>query len=313
MDVVKRPFKLPADAVWFITGCSSGIGLALATLIATQHPSNRLVATARSPDALKAHLPTGANVLVLPLDVTSAESISAAVAAAISAFGRLDVLVNNAGYGLMGDTEAATDDQARKVVETDFWGTARLTVHAMRVMREENAKGDGPQGGLVMNVTSMGGFVGFPGNAYYHAAKFAVEGFTESVAKEVRPEWNIHFTIIEPGGVQTDFPTRSAVRTAVHPAYELPDSPSRVLDKYVSTPETRQTWALPQKIAEGMYGVASRGESIPLRVPLGPDAWTFMKLELENVDKNLDEVKELSHKVGNTNQVESLEFMRKQD
>lgn len=111
--------------------------------------------------------------------------------------------MNNAGYGLMGDTESSlpyssgvpnsSDEEhskARGVVETDFWGAANMTLHAMRIMREDNAKNGGKQGGLVIQISSMGGFVGFPGNAFYHAAKFAVEGFTESVSREVRPEWN---------------------------------------------------------------------------------------------------------------------------
>lgn len=126
--------------------------------------------------------------------MTSESSIAQAVDSAISKFGRIDVLVNNAGYALMGDTESITDEQARQQVETNFWGTARLSTHAMRFMREDNAK-TGQQGGLVMNLTSMGGFVGFPSHAYYHASKFAVEGFTESVAKEVRPEWNSKFPL----------------------------------------------------------------------------------------------------------------------
>jgi NAD(P)-dependent dehydrogenase (short-subunit alcohol dehydrogenase family) len=122
-------------------------------------------------------------VLKLALDVVSQASVDAAVAAALEAFGRLDVVVNNAGYGLQGDTENATEAQERREMETLFWGTVRITKHAMRVMREH-------RGGLVMNVTSVGGFLGLPGNAFYHAGKFAIEGFTESVAREVRPEWN---------------------------------------------------------------------------------------------------------------------------
>lgn len=114
----------------------------------------------------------------------------------------IKMLVNNAGYGLMGDTESSLPysngipnssneehSKARGVVETDFWGTAIMTLHAMRIMREDNAR-NGNQGGLVIQITSMGGYIAFPGNAYYHAAKFAVEGFTESVRREVRPEWN---------------------------------------------------------------------------------------------------------------------------
>lgn len=212
-------YHLPHDAVFLITGCSSGLGLALAQLIAS-HSTHRLVATARNPQKLNdlLFLPdtnattTNNNnknskdrILILPLDVTSTTSITTALDAVLGhpGFGRLDVLVNNAGHGLMGDTETsipyhpsvphssdAGHAKARAVVDTDFWGAATMSLHAIRVMRENNAKDGGRQGGLVLQVTSVGGFMGFPGNAYYHAAKFALEGFTESVSREVRPEWN---------------------------------------------------------------------------------------------------------------------------
>lgn len=131
-------------------------------------------------------IPEGPNVLKVALDVTSQESVDTAIAAALNKFGRIDVLVNNAGYSVMGDSESTTDEQARQVVETDFWGTVKLTLQAMRIMREENPK-TGSCGGVVMNVTSVGGFIGLPGSAFYNASKFAVEGFTESVSREVRP------------------------------------------------------------------------------------------------------------------------------
>lgn len=212
----KQPYTLPPDAVFFITGCSSGLGLALAKLIAS-HPTHRLVATARNPSHLSSllllppqppssHSPSSQKILILPLDVTSPTSITTALSTTLSnpSFGRIDVLINNAGYGLSGDTESSVvHDQdhakARSLFEANFWGVATLTLHAMRIMREENSnnnnndQGDGGQqrgGGLIVQISSMGGFMGFPGNAWYHAAKFAVEGFTESVSREVRPEWN---------------------------------------------------------------------------------------------------------------------------
>jgi NAD(P)-dependent dehydrogenase (short-subunit alcohol dehydrogenase family) len=213
-----QSYHLPSNAVWFskfyspplsvqfscfltgkptkvtpVTGCSSGIGKALSQLVASK-PGQRLVCTARDVSALS-YLPDSTqNILKLSLDVTSQPSVDAAVAAALSRFGRVDVFVNNAGYTLSGDTENADDEEARRCVETDFWGMVRLTKHALRVLREENAKGnDGQRGGVVMNVSSMGGRMAYAGNAFYHASKFAMEGFTEAVSKEVRPEWNSEF------------------------------------------------------------------------------------------------------------------------
>jgi NAD(P)-dependent dehydrogenase (short-subunit alcohol dehydrogenase family) len=125
----------------------------------------------------------------LTLDVASVESVDAAIVAALARFGRLDAVVNNAGHGMQGDTENAPEEDARRLLDTNYWGTVRVTKHAVRVMREENPK-TGAQGGVIINVTSMGGRIAFPGNAYYHSSKFAVEGFTESLNKELRPEWN---------------------------------------------------------------------------------------------------------------------------
>ncbi|OIW28242.1 NAD(P)-binding protein [Coniochaeta ligniaria NRRL 30616] len=170
-----------------VTGCSSGIGKALSQLIASK--GQRLVATARKLSALDYLPDDNPNILKQALDVTSQTSVDAAIAAALQRFGRLDVVVNNAGYTLYGDAENASDEDARKCVETDFWGMVRVSKHALRILREENPK-TGQQGGVILNVSSMGGRIAFPGNAFYHASKFAMEGFTEALSKEVRPEWN---------------------------------------------------------------------------------------------------------------------------
>jgi NAD(P)-dependent dehydrogenase (short-subunit alcohol dehydrogenase family) len=248
-------------------------------------------------------------VLKLIVEATSRSTIDDAVSAALSAFGRLDVVVNNAGYSLRGDTENASEEAARHLVETMFWGTVHLTRHAMRVMREVNPQ-NGTQGGVVLNVSSMGGRVAFPGNAFYHAAKFAVEGFTESVAKEVRPEWNIHFCLIEPGGVKTDYATRSMVTVEPHPAYAAADSPTRVIERYMEDPEASKNWADVGNVTKAMYGIVASGKEIPLRLPLGPDAWGMLKLENDKAGRMLDEWQELSVGVGKEGQFESLEFLR---
>lgn len=175
-----------------VTGCSSGIGQSLAQLIAKS--PNRIVATARNPASLSA-IPDGANVLKLALDVTSTASIEAALSEALTKFGRIDVVVNNAGYTLVGDTESAGDDESRALFDTNFWGMVDVTKKAVGIMRDQNARGDGQQGGVILNVSSMGGFMGFPGSSFYHASKFAMEGWTEAVAKELPVEWNSKLTL----------------------------------------------------------------------------------------------------------------------
>ncbi|KAI1107632.1 short-chain dehydrogenase/reductase-like protein SDR [Jackrogersella minutella] len=292
-------YNLPEDAVWFITGSSSGIGLALAQLIAS-HPTNRLVATARNSSKLGELLTQSERVFTADLDVTSEESIDTAVDAALSKFGRIDVLVNNAGYALQGDSESALQPEgqaeARKVVETNFWGTARLSLHGLRIFREENPK-SGQQGGVMLNVTSLGGFAGFPGTAFYHAGKFAVEGFTESLSKEVRPEWNIHFCVIEPGGTSTRFTGASSmVWLARHPAYAAADSPARIIEGYITSPEMQKTWTPAERVAAAMYELVGRAKDkpIPIRLPLTEGAWQVVKNEVDTMTKELEEVKELS-------------------
>lgn len=303
----RQPYQLPSDAVWFITGCSSGMGKSLGQLIISK--GHRLVATARKVADL-AYLPDNdANILKLSVDVTSRQSIDDAVAASLARFGRLDVVINNAGYSLRGDTENATEEAARRLVETMFWGTVSLTQHAMRIMREVNPQ-TGHQGGVVLNVSSMGGRVAFPGNAFYHAAKFAIEGFTESVSKEVRPEWNTHFCLIEPGGVKTDYASRSMVSIEPHPAYAALDTPTRVIERYMQDPELSKNWADVDAITKAMYAIVAGGKQIPLRVPLGPDAWGMLKLENDKNGKALDEWKDFSISAGKAGQFESLSFMQ---
>ena len=209
-----KPYALPPDAIWLstaphtlhpshypntqstnnpVTGCSSGIGQSLAALLASK-PNQRLIATARNPSTLS-YLPDSPNILKLALDVTSPSSVDAAFATAAEHFGdefHLDVVVNNAGYSLSGDTEAAAEEEAHLEMETLFFGTARVTTRALPIMRKEVS---GRRGGVIFNISSLAGLCGFPGHAYYHAGKFAVEGWSESVAREVHPNWNGMFFV----------------------------------------------------------------------------------------------------------------------
>jgi NAD(P)-dependent dehydrogenase (short-subunit alcohol dehydrogenase family) len=160
-------------------------------LIASK-PNQRLIATARNPSSLS-YLPDGnPNIIKLALDVTSVSSVEAAFAAAAKHFGDdfyLDVVVNNAGYSLSGDTESATEEEMHQEMETLFFGTVRVTMRAVEVMRQHKDY----RGGLIFNISSLAGFLGLPGHAFYHGGKFAVEGWSESVAREMHPDWNSKF------------------------------------------------------------------------------------------------------------------------
>ncbi|KAI1343500.1 NAD(P)-binding protein [Xylariaceae sp. FL0016] len=304
-----KPYHLPSDAVWFITGCSSGIGGALAKLVANS--SNRLAATARNVGAL-ADISDGPNTLKLALDVTSIQSIDTALKDTLAKFGRIDVVVNNAGYTLVGDTEATGDQESRLLMDTNFWGMVDVTKRALGILRDENQKNGGQQGGVVLNVSSMGGFIGYPAGAFYHASKFAMEGWTEAVAKELPTDWNIHLCNIEPGGVKTNYVTSSLKKmVSRHPAYADPSYPANLLRSYLEREENRAAFADAGDVAAAMYRVVSRGQRIPIRVALGPDSFGMISREIDNVKRDLDEMKEISLSVGDPKQLETINFLRK--
>ncbi|QAY95273.1 short-chain dehydrogenase/reductase [Methylovirgula ligni] len=186
--------------VWFITGCSTGFGRALAQA-ALAH-GFRVVATARDPETL-AGLAAGHEdrILTLPLDVAKASQIQAAVEEARRRFGHIDVLVNNAGYGYLAAVEEGDDADIRALFETNFFGLAAVTRAVLPDMRTRRH-------GTIVNIASVAGLIGFPGSGYYAATKFAVEGFSESLAQEVAP-LGLHVVLVEPGPFRTDWAGRS--------------------------------------------------------------------------------------------------------
>ena len=192
------------DPVWFITGCSSGFGRALATLVIER--GWRVAATARNPEQI-ANLVAGCpeRGIALALDVTDPAQIATAVRAAEARFGRIDVLVNNAGYGYQTSVEEGDDAAVRALFEANVFGLAaliRAVLPGMRVRRR----------GHIVNISSVAGFVGFPGSGYYAATKHAVEGLSDALAKEVGP-LGIHVMCVEPGPFRTDFAGRSLRQT----------------------------------------------------------------------------------------------------
>jgi NAD(P)-dependent dehydrogenase (short-subunit alcohol dehydrogenase family) len=187
---------------WFITGASTGFGRILAEELLKS--GNKVVATARKVAQvadLEEQYPETAKAL--PLDVTNEAEIAATAAAAIAHFGQIDVLVNNAGYGVTGAVEEVAEDEYGPVFATNVFGLVNVTKAFLPHMRERKA-------GHILNLSSIGGLLGLPGWGYYNATKFAVEGLSEALALEVAP-LGIHVTIIEPGPFRTDFLGRSGV------------------------------------------------------------------------------------------------------
>jgi NAD(P)-dependent dehydrogenase (short-subunit alcohol dehydrogenase family) len=193
----------------FITGTSAGIGSAAAKLFAER--GWNVAATMREPSNAPVWANRG-NVEIIALDVSNRASISAAIAAATGRFGQIDVLLNNAGYGLNGPVEGATDDQMRRQFDVNFFGLIDVTTAVLPQMRARKT-------GLILNVSSIGGLIGFPSAPLYIASKHAVEGLVESWRYELKPH-GIRMKLIEPGGIKTDFIKRSSEWT-VHADYAV--------------------------------------------------------------------------------------------
>lgn len=203
--------SLPATPVWFITGCSTGFGRDLATLVLDR--GWNAVVTARGVDRV-ADLVAGHEdrALALDLDVNDQSQIAAAVAAATEKFGRIDVLVNNAGYGYQATAEEGDDAEIRAQFNTNVFGLFALTRAVLPIMRAQGS-------GNIVNFTSVAGLVGFPGSGYYAASKHAVEGWSDSLLAEVGP-LGIGVTCVEPGPFRTDWAGRSLRQTpSTIPAY----------------------------------------------------------------------------------------------
>src|SRR5271165_4484197 len=263
--------------VWLITGCSTGFGRELAKILIGR--GYRVAATARDV-AKVADLVSGhdASALALKLDVDSPADIVAVVEAAKQKFGRIDVLVNNAGYGYLAAVEEGEDADIRAMFETNFFGLAAMTRALLPVMRAQKS-------GAIVNISSMGGFIGFPGSGYYAATKFAVEGLSESLAKEVAP-FGIKVLIVEPGPFRTDWAGRSL------------KTPKRPIDAYAETAIARRNMIHgysgsqpgdPVRAAEAIIATVESANP-SLRLPLGSIAFDGMSAEIEALRKEIASV-----------------------
>jgi NAD(P)-dependent dehydrogenase (short-subunit alcohol dehydrogenase family) len=196
--------------VWFITGASKGFGRIWAEAALAR--GDRVVATARDPRMLDGLVERyGDNVLAHRLDVTDKAAVDATVHKAHERFGRLDVVVNNAGYGLFGTIEEVSEEQARAQIETNLFGALWVTKAALPILREQGS-------GHIIQVSSIGGVNAFPTVGLYHASKWGLEGFSQTLAQEVA-EFGIKVTLVEPVGYSTDWAGPSGVRAERLPAY----------------------------------------------------------------------------------------------
>ncbi|OBB82655.1 SDR family oxidoreductase [Mycobacterium sp. 852002-30065_SCH5024008] len=255
------------EKVWFITGTSRGFGRAWA--IAALERGDRVAATARNTASLEDLAEKyGDALLPLRLDVTDRDADFAAVKEAHDHFGRLDIVVNNAGYGQFGFVEELSEQEAREQIETNVFGALWITQAALPYLREQ-------RGGHIIQVSSIGGITAFPLLGAYHASKWALEGFSQALALEVAP-FGVHVTLIEPGGFDTDWAGDSAKLADPLPAYD--DVRAAV------QAERSKRWASPgnpEASATALLKVVD-AEKPPLRVFFGASPLETAKADYES-------------------------------
>ncbi len=261
--------------VWFITGCSTGFGRELSKLVLEL--GHKAAVTARNPNDVQdivSQYPGAA--IAVKLDVTKSAEVKAAVQQAVQKFGRIDVLVNNAGIGYFGAIEESEDEEVRRMFEINFFGLAQVTKEVLPVMRKQRS-------GHIVNISSIGGLVAFPAVGFYNATKFAVTGYSEALAKETA-HLGIKVTVVAPSGFRTDWAGRSANNSKI------------VIDDYATTAHANKDTIRgysgnqpgdPVRAAKAIVK-AVEAENPPLRLLLGAGAMKGARNKLAELQKDFD-------------------------
>lgn len=261
--------------VWFITGCSTGFGRELAKhLLENDYPVAVTARDAAKVQDLVAIKPE--NALAIDLDVTDKARVESSVKQAEQHFGRIDVLVNNAGFGYFGAIEESDEAEARRMFEANFWGLSAMTREVLPKMRERKS-------GFIVNISSIGGFFSFPTVGYYNATKYAVNGFSEALKKEVEP-LGIKVIIVMPSGFRTDWAGRSA------------NEATNTIEDYAQTAGANKNNIRgysgkqpgdPVRAAKAIVA-AVEAENPPLHLLLGKAALKNARLKLDNLKQEFD-------------------------
>lgn len=262
-------------SVWFITGASRGFGLQIARDLLDR--GHQVVATARDAAAVTDALGENDNVLAVALDVTNEAQARQAVQAAVDRFGRIDVLINNAGRGLLGAVEEATDAEVRAVYETNVFGLLTVTRAVAPVLRAQRS-------GTIVNISSVGGFVGSPGWGVYASTKFAVEALSEALHAELQP-LGIHAMVVEPGYFRTDFLDSSSLQVQRHTIDDYADGPAGKM-RITAGERNHDQPGDPVKAAAAIIDVVE-SERPPLRLLLGNDTIAAVEGKLAHVQAEL--------------------------
>ncbi|MGB3523114.1 MAG: oxidoreductase [Mycobacterium sp.] len=262
-------------SVWFITGASRGFGLQIARDLLER--GHQVVATARDAATVTEALGENDNVLAVALDVTDETQARQAVQAAVDRFGRIDVLINNAGRGLLGAVEEATDAEVRAVYETNVFGLLTVTRAVTPVLRAQRS-------GTVVNISSVGGFVSSPGWGVYASTKFAVEALSEALHAELQP-LGIHAMVVEPGYFRTDFLDSSSLQVQQHTIDDYADGPAGKM-RITAGERNHDQPGDPVKAAAAIIDVVE-SERPPVRLLLGNDTIAAVEGKLAHVQAEL--------------------------
>ncbi|OON68521.1 SDR family NAD(P)-dependent oxidoreductase [Hymenobacter sp. CRA2] len=269
---------MKTNQIWFVTGASRGLGLALVRqLLATGYS---VAATSRNLAELRGTVPPEqAGFLALHMDLGDEASVQQALTAAVTHFGRLDVVVNNAGFGQLGALEELTDAESRRNFDVNVFGLLHVLRHATPLLRAQGR-------GRVFNIASIGGFTGaFPGWGVYCATKFAVAGLTASYAAEVR-EFGVQASVVYPGYFRTDFLTASSLGTPAQPmaAYQAVRESQQAHEQSINGNQPGD----PEKAAQVLIEV-SHAEQQPLHLFLGADAYQLADQQLQAVQQDMQQ------------------------
>ena len=268
--------------VWFVTGASKGLGLTLVKKLLSK--GYDVAATSRNVEDLSKAVGSFNNFLPLSVDLLSEESVEKAVGQTISKFGQLDFVVNNAGYGMLGALEELSDQESRQNFDVNVFGSLNVIRKVMPQMRKQ-------QSGHIFNISSIGGFSGnFPGFGIYCATKFAVAGFTESLAAEVKP-LGIKATVVEPGYLRTAFLNPDSLAVPKNPI----DAYKEVRDSQAAHQNdiNNQQPGDPEKASDVIISVAESNNA-PLHLFLGPDAYELANAKIADVQRDMESWKALA-------------------
>lgn len=263
------------NKIWLITGCSSGLGRAFAITALSQ--GYKVAVTSRNlsdiQDIVACHQE---NALAVQLDVTNPSDIKAAIKNVLDRFGKIDVLVNNAGIGYFGSIEESDESETRRMMEINFYGLANVTREILPVMRKQKS-------GHIINISSICGIYSYPGLGYYNATKYAVDGFTETLHREVK-DLGIKVTIVAPGAFRTQWAGRSAKESETN----IQDySATSHNFKTIIRNSNGQQPGNPQKAADAVVQLVESATP-PLRLVLGTDAMEAANLKLQELKSDFE-------------------------